>query len=130
MGVRRRQIALAQHAKPTKRKRHEHGRPQVPQRRTELTKRGEKRRKYWKTTKRGGTHGEVGGPEQGRDLVRVQGRRSQSQFLVEEPDSGQVVTYAPSRLEVTSKVSDVTRDRRDGGINEGERVMVTKSNKS
>ena len=126
----RSQIALAKHAKPAKSESHPHGRPQVPQRRGELTKRGKKRRKYREAMKRGGAHTEVGGPEERRDLERIQGRRSQSQFLVEEPDPGQVVTDAPGRLEMKSEVSDVTSQGRNGGVDERERVMVTESNES
>ena len=84
----RRQIALAQHAEPPKRKCHSHGRAQVPQRGREKAKRVEKGRKYREAPKRGYAQSEVGGPKLRGHLEGVQRGGVQTQLLVEESDPG------------------------------------------
>ena len=77
-----------------------------------------------------GSHGDVGFPEHGRYLEGLQGGLSETQFLVEGPDSGHIVANAACRREVVGEGSDKEGHCGSIWINEVKMVKITELDKS
>ena len=89
-----RQVRLPEHGEESEGQLHPQGRTEAPQAGSEVAELMKKWKKDGQTSQGRHSHGDVSHLEQTGHLVGLQGRWSTTDFLVEGPDSGDVIANA------------------------------------